>query len=152
MRPINYTWSSRGPTLNGGLGVSIVAPGGAISPVPNWCLKRNQLMNGTSMSSPNAAGCIALIVSALKQGGHDALATTQRIRRAIEATALAVDGIEPWALGRGLIQVEAAHAYVEEELSVDPSYYTLCAPFIHLYCHMYTYVHPSYLCIHHIYT
>ena len=42
--------------------------------------------------------------------------------------------------------------YVEEELSVDPSYYTLYAPFIHLYCHMYTYVHPSYLCIHHIYT
>jgi tripeptidyl-peptidase-2 len=64
------------------------------------------------MSSPNAAGCIALIVSALKQGGHDALATTQRIRRAVEATALAVDGIEPWALGRGLIQVEAAHAYL----------------------------------------
>ena len=152
MLPINYTWSSRGPTLNGGLGVSIVAPGGAISPVPNWCLKRNQLMNGTSMSSPNAAGCIALIVSALKQGGHDALATTQRIRRAVEATALAVDGIEPWALGRGLIQVEAAHAYVEVELSVDPSYYTLYTPCIHPHYHIYTYVHPLYMYIHHIYT
>ena len=25
-------------------------------------------------------------------------------------------------------------------------------PFIHLYCHIYTYVHPLYMYIHHIYT
>lgn len=62
-------------------------------------------MNGTSMSSPCAAGGVALIVSALKQLGQPV--TPARVRRAIENTAREVhtSPLDTLAYGRGLMQV-----------------------------------------------
>ena len=51
-----------------------------------------------------------------------------------------------------LVMQPVIDPYVEEDLSVYPSYYTLYTPFIHLYSRIYTYVHPLYMYIHQTHT
>jgi tripeptidyl-peptidase-2 len=119
----NYTWSSVGPSVDGQNGVDIIAPGGAITNVPNWCLQKAQLMNGTSMSSPNCAGCIALLVSALKQ--NNIPYTSQRIKQAIFHTAKLMPKMSTLVQGAGMIQVEAAYEHLvkyKNDKSLDVVY------------------------------
>jgi tripeptidyl-peptidase-2 len=106
-----FTWSSVGPTADGAQGVDIIAPGGAITCVPNWCLQRNQLMNGTSMSSPNAAGCIALLLSAAKAEGIKV--TPARLKRALMNCAKDTNGLSNLQQGWGMINVAKTWEYLK---------------------------------------
>ncbi|KFM79321.1 Tripeptidyl-peptidase 2, partial [Stegodyphus mimosarum] len=109
---IGYTWTSCGPGFNGELGVSVCAPGGAITSVPNWTLRGSQLMNGTSMSSPHVAGCISILLSGLIQKSIPY--SPYSIKRAIQNTAFKVSTWEPFSMGHGLIQVEKAFNHLVE--------------------------------------
>ena len=58
-----YTWTSRDPCIDGGQGVTVCAPGGAIASVPQFTMSKSQLMNGTSMAAPHVAGSIGKLMS-----------------------------------------------------------------------------------------
>lgn len=105
-----YTWSSRGPTYDGDIGVNVCAPGCAITSVPNWTLNKKMLMNGTSMSSPNCAGNVALLISGLK--ARNVEYNPFSIRRALENTAVSVPTADALSQGSGLIQVLPALEYL----------------------------------------
>ena len=115
-----YTFTSRGPTFDGHLGVAFCAPGGAVAPVPAWTRNLKMQMNGTSMASPNACGAIALLLSAAKS--HRLQYTPARVRRALENTARPLQNSTLFSQGRGLIQVDLAWQHLtthHEEVAED---------------------------------
>ncbi|KRX59831.1 Tripeptidyl-peptidase 2 [Trichinella sp. T9] len=98
---------------DGFCGVSVCAPGAAITCVPRWSRSSYQLFNGTSMSSPNAAGSIACILSGLSD--RMAISPTM-VKLAIENTAKPLEDIDDGcklASGRGLLRVTEAFNYLE---------------------------------------
>ncbi|XP_027110305.2 tripeptidyl-peptidase 2 isoform X1 [Coffea arabica] len=122
---LEYTWSSRGPTVDGELGVSVSTPGGAVAPVPTWTLQPRMLMNGTSMSSPCACGGIALLISAMKSEGIPV--SPYSVRRAIENTCNPIgDCLEDkLSSGQGLMQVDKAFDYIQKLHSLPSAWYQI---------------------------
>ncbi|XP_075245179.1 tripeptidyl-peptidase 2-like isoform X3 [Convolutriloba macropyga] len=108
----HYYWSSRGPCMNGGLGVSVCAPGAAITSVPQELLKGEELMNGTSMASPNAAGTMALVLSGLKQLGLNY--TPYSIERSMKNTALKMPNHCFFSSGAGVVQSLKSFNHLKE--------------------------------------
>lgn len=90
--------------MDGGFGICVSAPGGAITSVPNCTLRNSQLLNGTSMASPHVAGAVAIILSGLQQ--RKITYSPYHIRRALENCAQHLDDTEEFAQGRGLIQID----------------------------------------------
>ena len=112
----SYTWSSQSPAYDGAQNVTTYAPGAAITSVPQYQLKNSQLMNGTSMSSPNACGNIALLISALLADGVSL--SPFRLEKALINTAKNIDDI----FKIGLIQTESAYEYLvkyKDDKSMD---------------------------------
>ncbi|KAM3727921.1 Tripeptidyl-peptidase [Dirofilaria immitis] len=120
--PTLFPWSSRGPTADGALGVSICGPGAAITSVPKFTLKASQLMNGTSMSSPNVTGTVACLLSALK--AQNILWSPYLVRLALENTARLPKDQNRFAVGNGLLQVDEAYSFILEHHSLISPLFT----------------------------
>lgn len=123
----SYYFSSRGPTPDGCM-PTICAPGGAISPIPRHALQGKAQYHGTSMSSPNACGVAACIMSAVRQNGVKDCGPIE-LKRALMNSARAPTGLsEPFSQGCGLVSaldcveyIIAHHGKEGQSVAIDVS-------------------------------
>jgi hypothetical protein len=108
-------FSSRGPREDGGFTPVITAPGASINTTQTWAPgdpvaeagyqlpAGYSMLQGTSMSSPQAAGASALLLSAAKQRGIDL--TPAKLRTALVSQADHIPGVQAHAEGAGRINI-----------------------------------------------
>ncbi|MFE1417012.1 S8 family serine peptidase [Streptomyces sp. NPDC085524] len=113
-----FPFSSRGPREDGGFTPTITAPGAAINTIQTWLpgapVKEAGytlpagygMLQGTSMSSPQAAGASALLISAAKQ--QKIALSPASLRTALTSTAKKIDDVPAHAQGSGLINILGA--------------------------------------------
>ncbi len=112
-----HGFSSRGPREDGGFKPQVVAPGSAVSTVPQWqdpqgacipyaCQPGYAMFNGTSMASPQAAGAAALLLGAAKDSKLSA--TPAQLRQAMTSSARFFDRYGAYEQGNGLIDTVKA--------------------------------------------
>ncbi|CAH8517204.1 unnamed protein product [Dicrocoelium dendriticum] len=121
--PTAYTWGSRGPAMDGSLGVCVAAPGAAITSVAGWQLRPCALLNGSSMSSPIVAGSVALLLSGIRSRysppGSAPRVPPSLIRLAICNTASPVNHLSLLDQGHGLLQVDKAFDFLSTVITLQ---------------------------------
>ncbi|MGP3969010.1 S8 family serine peptidase [Streptomyces sp. 6N223] len=134
-------FSSTGPRDDGGFKPTLVAPGSAVSSIPTWQPGSGLpeagydlppgygMFNGTSMSSPQAAGAAALLLSAAEQRGIDA--SPAALRSALTTTADAVRGVQAHEQGSGLFDTAGAWRQLTRGGTAAHGY-TVSAPVDHV--------------------
>ncbi|WP_172383880.1 S8 family serine peptidase [Streptomyces sp. MNP-20] len=131
-----FNFSSRGPREDGGFQPLITAPGSAINTTQTWLPggpvaeagyklpAGYSMLNGTSMSSPQAAGSAALLLSAAKQQRIDL--TPAKLRTALTSTADRIPGVQAYAQGTGRMDVVGAWDAIKSGAKAHE--YTVKAP------------------------
>ena len=131
-----HNFSSRGPREDGGAKPNIAAPGSALSTTPLWqpgipvaeagypLAPGLQMINGTSMASPQSAGAGALLLSAAKATNR--AVNPAQLRRAIYSSAKWISGVEAYGQGNGLFNVPGAWSLLAKGVKLQN--YTVSAP------------------------
>ncbi|OKK08680.1 serine protease [Streptomyces sp. CB03234] len=131
-----FPFSSRGPREDGGFTPTISAPGSAVNTIPLWMEGAGVpetsyklpagygMLNGTSMSSPQAAGASALLISAAKQKNMEL--SPLSLRTALTSTANRISGVAAHEQGSGLIDVVDAWESIEDGATAHE--YKVAAP------------------------
>ncbi|MEU8886566.1 S8 family serine peptidase [Streptomyces sp. NPDC048442] len=129
-------FSSRGPREDGGFAPTITAPGASINTTQTWLPggpvaeagyplpAGYQMLQGTSMASPQAAGASALLISAAKQSGLDL--TPAKLRTALVSQADHIKGAQAHEQGAGLINIVDAWKSLKKGATAHE--YTVKAP------------------------
>jgi hypothetical protein len=130
------TFSSGGPREDGGFKPNITAPGSAVSTTPTWqpggpvadagydLPPGYSMFQGTSMASPQAAGAMALLISAAKAQGVSS--TPAQLRQSVYSTAGYNAQVPAFLQGHGAINVPAAWDLLRQ--TVRPDTFTVSAP------------------------
>lgn len=129
-------FSSAGPREDGGFVPTLTAPGAAINTIQTWVPggpvaesgyslpPGYAMLQGTSMSSPQAAGASALLISAAKQRHIELSPLT--LRTALTSTARQIKGVPAHVQGAGLIRIVQAWDAIKDGATAHD--YTVKAP------------------------
>jgi subtilisin family serine protease len=95
-----YDWSSRGPGMDGSMGIDVIAPGCALTCHPTWDKSYIKMCNGTSMAAPNTTGFLSLIMGQFNPLNYP---HTYWVKKYLEHTCEKMNHFEVFSQGHGLI-------------------------------------------------